>query len=347
MGPLAWFLVASVNPSAWDYAGALCAWGSFVALVSAQRRRDRVIAGLAVLLGVGLSAASRPAGGTLTLAGLALAAPLLLARIAPQVEGRKRFWAWAAGGYAVLLVMAGVAATRGLFDIQWGFNYPRVSITWSLLLSNLIGAPDYLIGAVGTMGWLTTSPGSWAVIAVVSVSSYLALSALRRGRRLVSLTVGAYVAASMVLPAIILTLSHTATGSVFQARYVWPFVVGCGFVATLGLWTTGRLSAALGGHVRWALVVAMAVGTGVALSRNIDFYANVPSSLASGAHPSGPDWVPPVLGYRGTLALGSTALLVFYLVGFLPWRNAHASASLPEAAEDTETRPAVTTPADA
>ena len=336
MGPLAWFLISSINPSAWEMAGAVCAWGCGLSLVLSHGRAAIVLSGIGIAGGLAVGALSKPGGGSLAALGLVLAAPLWLSSRARG--GRRNAWAWWAAAYAGLAVVGMLAVARGALDVDWGPHYTRVPITWHLLLDNLIGSPDYVLTSLGPVGWLDTATGTFATLAFLGAGGYLVLSAFRQGHRVLSLCLAAVTLAACFAPAIILTASHSVVGVGFQSRYIWPLAVGTLFVACLGLALNGRLAEVLGGHVRLVVVSTLTLGTMMALWLNIQRYART-VVLGFPYRQTGPStWAPPALGTAGTVLLGLLAFAAFYTLTLMSW-NSREPAQEPrgDAANDEAT----------
>jgi hypothetical protein len=316
MGPLAWFLMSSINPSSWEMAGAICAWGCGISFVLSHARAARFLSGVGIAGGLAIGALSRPQGGALAALGLVLAAPLWLNSRAAGSRRRVRV-RWAAV-YAGLAVAGVLAVAAGALDVNWGPEYPRVPITWQLLIENLIGAPDYILTSLGPVGWLDTTTGPWAALAFLGAGGYLVLSAFRAGRRLLSMCLASVTLAACLAPAVILTSSHTVVGVGFQARYLWSLAIGSVFVACLGLAQQGRLTDVLRGHVQLVVISTLTLGSVAALWINIQRYArNVVGFPYRQAGPS--TWAPPVLGTAGTMILGLLAFAAFYSLTLRPW----------------------------
>lgn len=334
LSPLAWFFLASTNPSAWEIAGALCSWGSLVA-VSVARRRVHVVLGLlGIAVGLAAAAVSRPGGGVLTAVGILFALPIVIVRRLRPSWRRRAWWALATAYTAGLAVVVWLAL-QGTFDIDWGPGVGRYDLTGALTGHNLLLSPRYVIGQIGPIGWLRTDTGPWAELAFVAVAGYVVLQAYRAGSRALSLLLTLSLTAALLAAGTIATLSQTSLPEALQSRYIWGLAVAPVFVALIGMGTSRRTRDALGGHVRPALVAALSVGSSTALAIVVSYYSidrtpGVPIQVFG-------DWQPAYLGTAGCIAVGSLAMTAVYALCILPWGRAVAAGTSPRVATSPET----------
>jgi Predicted membrane protein (DUF2142) len=308
LSPLAFFMFGSVNPSSWEMAGAVCSWGSFVALVLATRWIQVPFAVIGIVIGILAGALARPHGGLLLLLALPLAGPLALARIAPAAAAaRRRFWLAVIGCYVVVGSVASVLIFRGALSIRWDVSAPRD--THSALWHWLSDAPrsgDYLLSSFGPLGWLDTPIPSIVPLLVVAVGGYLVLGALRQGRITLTLSLLMTTVGSLFLTTAVLATGIPPDGHL-ESRYLWPVYIGVLFTTAAGLLTADRpsLEELLGGHVRLLLSAALVVAGVVGFFTNVRRYA---TGLGEFPYVSPLLWRPSVLGF--------TPLLVVFVVAY-------------------------------
>ncbi len=316
LGPLTWFFLASTSPSAWELAGAICSWGSLIALALASSRRDKVWAVGGIAVGLLAAAVSRPAGGILTAAGIGLALPIIIIRwVEPQA--RHRTWQKFAIGYSSAAALVVILAVRGSLDINWGPGIGRYPITAALAFHNFLASPQFVINQLGPVGWLHAGTGPWAELAFLTITGYVVMSAYRAGSRALTLVLTLSLTATLLAAGTLLTLSHTAAPVAFQARYFWGLAVGPVYVAVIGLGLSNRLREVFNGHVRWVSVVALSLGSATALTLVVRYFS---AQVARGAgFPAIYTWQPPVLGTVGCIAVGSVAMGLVYALSILRW----------------------------
>lgn len=315
LSPLALFLFASINPSAWDMAGAVCAWGCLVAMAQARRRVHVAWALGGIVLGVVAGVVSRPLGGLLTLAGIALAAPVVLTRIAPAAPRRRRwFWASVTGVYTIVGALAAGLLVRGVAAIQWGWStaaQDRYPPLWHWLTDALTFG-HYVTNSFTGLGWLDTPVPSLVGLMFVGASGYLVLAAVRQGRTAVTLSLAMLIIASFaVTTAILATSNPPDTGA--QTRYLWPLFIGVVMTAAAALGTARKATdRALAGHVRPVMAVAVTLATSIAFFTNVRRYT---VGLTDFPFLTPARWLPPTIGLVQLFALflGSYVALVLLL----------------------------------
>lgn len=309
LSPLAFFLFGSVNPSSWDMAGAVCAWGCMVVLAHATRRVHVVVGLAGMALGVLAGALTRPSGGLMLLVGLALAAPIVLGRIAPgERRPRRWFWAVVTCAYLALGVFGVIFAAQGRLSIRWSHTGPPNvhSPLWHWL-TDALGFGYYLWGSFTRLGWVDTPIPEVVGLIFTAIIGYLVIFAVRQGR--------AAVLASLLMvsfAAWFLTTAILATGSPpdigLQTRYMWPLYIGIPMIAAVAL---GSRPARRGPDDPFAGHVRLVTGGGLIVASWIAFFTNVRRytvGLVDFPFLSPERWQPPVLG--------TTTLLVTFLVAY-------------------------------
>lgn len=346
LSPLAFFLFGSVNPSSWEMAGAVCAWGCMAALVQAARRWHVVAALTGMALGVLAGVLTRPGGGLMLLAGMCLAAPIALSRIAPTAQRRRRqFWAVVTGCYLAVGAAAVAIGASGRLGLHW-YNPVRTDVHsplwhWSY---DALNFGYYLAGSFTRLGWLDTPIPEIVGLIFTAIVGFLVLSAIRQGRFVVlASTLMVSFAAWFLTTAVLAT--GTPPDSGLQTRYVWPLYIGIPMIAALAL---GSRPATLGPDDTFAGQVRPLVAAGLIIASSIAFFTNVRRyTVGLEVLPVvSPDrWPPPVLTTSALLVCFPVAyvVLVFLLnagpfTGLRPLTGRFrrpARNAAPDPAEDT------------
>ncbi len=328
--PLVFFLCASVNPSAWELAGAVCAWGSFVALALARSRRDVVWSSLGMATGVMVGALVRPHGGETLVVGLLLGAPVLLARLAPTAPASaRRFWSVVIAIYGVVGAVGAVVIARGALAVTWIANPPvdDRSPAYQWAHAALISV-RYWVNSIGRLGWNDTEVPLAVVAAFFAVGGFLVLAALSRRRSSIAFSIGMVSLGSLFLTTAVLATSRPP-GGYLQSRYLWPVYAGVLFVAVAGLASThedwvDRLYAR---HVRIFAGVALTLASGLGYSTNIRRYVTGGAGSQAGATDV---WHPVLLGATTLTALFCVVYALFVcslLVDRVAWQGSRQRQS--------------------
>lgn len=219
--PLNIFLIASVNPSSWAIVGVAVAWLSSLALATSDTTRRTVAAGVLVVAGAALAAASRSDAAAYVLVALVAMAiltwrdlrrrPLLLA--VPVVAG------------ALCLASYFSAAQRTA--LVTGFEGDSDRNPDDVLFHNLTELPSLLAGLSGGfkgLGWFDTAMPAITHISVVAVVAGLVLNGLRAMWPEKFLSLALLATALTVLPLLVLQGSLSKVGEAVQPRYLLPLV---------------------------------------------------------------------------------------------------------------------------
>lgn len=232
--PTAIFLNASVNASGLEIASAVAAWVAGAVLVIEQGR-TRPAPGL-----VAVVAASS--------AVLALTRPIsvvwvviIVATLALTGRGRVDWqtW-WASRGVrtgavgvtvAVSLAVIWVIAAHGLDVVPSGT--PPPSSPFVRLLAESVSAVGHgVIQAAGTFGWLDTGEPAVAVLALLVAVSIPAVLCLARSTTADSVAVSTLMAASLIVPVLLVLVAIQRDGTEAQGRYFMPLWVGLPLLAS-------------------------------------------------------------------------------------------------------------------
>jgi hypothetical protein len=320
--PLAAFLIASNNPSAWAIIGVPSAWIALVGFFETTGRR-RIALGAIFALAVIMAAGSRTDAAVYTLLGSALAVWMtfrkdrgyLLSLILPAVLAVVAIVFYATSGQASVAT-GGLAATgSGTGDHSatdpTGSHAPRD--LFGLIAYNLLQMPTLWVGNFGLagLGWLdTTMPavvwtGSAAVFAVV-VFTGLRNITWRKGIAVVGVVLVLW-----LLPAYVLVRGGNVVGENVQPRYILPLVIILGMLAILPV---GARMLRLNWFQLAIIGTALVIANSFALHTNIRRYVTgidvATANLDKGAEwwwPVGPSpmatWIIGTLAYAGLLAV--------------------------------------------
>lgn len=232
--PLAWFVLASTNPSAWAVLGAAVTWP---ALYGAFETRGRRQVGLCVLAVVGatISAGSRADGGLFAITAVGLVLLMRIRRIRTHLLPT-----------ATAVVAVAIAATyflhAGHSDVLNGAITDQAALPWSrwqLILLNLGGLPvlwlgPFGFGPLGGTGWLDVAFPAVVIASGIAVWLLIVAAAVRQvfPAKLLGLALTAL--ALVVYPLYLLVQTGVVVGQGVQPRYILPLLVMFTGVALLG-----------------------------------------------------------------------------------------------------------------
>ncbi|WP_285117426.1 DUF2142 domain-containing protein [Leifsonia sp. fls2-241-R2A-40a] len=346
MTPALLFLGGSVNPSAVEATGILALFAAMVAVVIDPR--PALLPVRAAIVAVAGAFAVNARGLSPLWALIAIAVPLLLARVETLRDLLRRRPVWIAAAVVALATLFAFAWTLGSNSLHNAVDnpdstpqhFPGIGVNplsgfWITLLRTV----EYAHGAIGLFGWLDTPapPEVFFLWAGLIGALLLAAVCVLRGRRLAfALTLlGAFV----LLPPVVQAAYITGGGIIWQGRYALPlFVCLCVGVAVALDQTIAPITWPV-----WMRRLTLVTAVGLAVAQ---FYAfeNTMRRYSVGLTGSlkafllgTPPWSPP----GGVLIWLLLEVLVLAGAAWLVIRATRLSASLTE----VSTRPvAVTTP---
>ena len=284
--PLAIFVIASSNPSAWAIIAVASGWISLLGYLESSGPRAWVL-GLAYALSAVLAISSRIDSV------LYLAFATVIAVWLSDSRGKKllvKIWPGFIGLALVILQLiinpANLArVVRGIGQRSEEYEDPLPWVTspevadgsafdWSLFWHNLLAIPGLWLGVFGgypwgSLGWLDTN-----VPQVVSLSTIIVLaglvflaSASADYKKLAGML--ATVVALWAIPLYLLQLGGFQAGEQVQPRYLVPLMMV--FLGTMLLTSSGKplLSDP---RALWFVIVALSVANAIALHTNIRRY---------------------------------------------------------------------------
>ena len=350
--PLGWFLIGSVNPSAWAVLGV---FGTFLALhgaVVSERWRRAALFAMACLTAVIAFSSRRDAAAYIALvvaAALALHYRAFLARpviaaipLGIGVVAAMLFLSSSSTGY----LSSGDGQSLILASGQWTEIDADVPTWGEILFYNLVELPSIFFGSFGQgwgLGWLDTGMSSTTRIFASGVFIALLVAGLRamdRGKLVAMLGVGG---ALVALPLFILQSRLDTVGVFLQPRYMYPLMVLLLAIALVDLRGKARLTVPQAAMMYLLAVLAHAS----ALHSNIRRYVTGQEinafDLSDGMEwwwESGPG--PMALWLIGSLAFAVFALALFadtLLPPQAPPPPPAAPVMTPPAAIDDDTAP--------
>jgi len=270
--PLAVFLLASNNPSAWATIGVGTAWIALLGYFETTGRR-RVGLGAVYVLGMLLAAGSR--GDAAVYAGFASVLVMLYvfrpsrkfftAAVLPIVMGLVAF-------VFVLVSRQAGAGVVGFTDIPdsvtgggSGTDAENLS-EFGRLAYNVLNTPLIWVGALGEwgLGWLDTAmPG---IVILPAIAAFVMAGFLGLGRMgpRKAIMVGAVVLVLWVLPVFVLQRGGDTVGEMLQPRYLLPLVVLLGGLLALDAPAT-----------RWTRDQLRVVGVALVVAHTVALYLNM------------------------------------------------------------------------
>ena len=222
--PLGFFVLASVNPSAWAIISVIIFFSSALGLMSDTSTKQRIVLAGMSILSVVVGFSSRPdAPAYLLLAGvLALVLNLSLKGLGKRTKLVILVACIAVFMFFVLRYVYPLFTTLRGID----FGVGQVDSTWQGVILNLVKLPDLFVGAFGLwgLGWIDTpTPSSvWAVtygIYVAVVFSGMRFFDLRQ-----SIASAISFFALVFVPIQFLWANNLPVGSIVQPRYLLPML---------------------------------------------------------------------------------------------------------------------------
>ncbi len=313
--PRAISLWPSTNPSGVVVAAIGASWCAVVALLHARARRETVVAGALLVLGLTAAAGSRADGGLYAFIAV-IAACVLLWR--PKRDSMPRLLAVASVAGVALLVSI-VVLTRRVVDVEALVIQDAVSSQprGNLLWNNLREIPYFITGNLGVapIGWLDTPMPR--TVWMPTVASFFALAFLGIGRMdwRKALSLLAILGGLLAVPYFLLWRGGWPVGFEIAPRYVLPLVPVLGFTALYWRRTTSvsGLTVVQLTTVLSLMTVAHSVALHSYMRRYISGVANLSIDLDSGR-----EWwwdipvTPNVVWLLGSAAFG-------VLAGMLGW----------------------------
>lgn len=229
--PLAAFLLASDNPSAWAVISGGTLLLALVGYFESQGWRSAALGGLAAVSAV-MGAGARADAAVYAVISVGLA--LILA-------GRKtrRFWLKTIlpAGIVVVAFLLYVAsgqsgvASGGLT----GSHTPSGLSTGGLLWNNLLQVPSLWVGSLGTwgLGWLDTPMPAVVFVGCIGAFGAATFTGLLSSSTRKLVTVGVVLAALIAIPSWVLFQSDATVGQEVQPRYLLPLLIVFGGAALL------------------------------------------------------------------------------------------------------------------
>lgn len=229
--PLAAFLLASDNPSAWAIISGGTLWMALLGYFESRAWRSAAFAIIAVLVTV-MGAGARADAAIYAVISVGIA--LVLA-----VRRSREFWLKSILPVGIVIVAAllymasrqsGVASS-GLT----GSHAASATSSSSLIWNNLLEVPSLWVGSLGTwgLGWLDTPMPAVVFVSCIAVFGAATFTGLvsHSARKLIALLVA--FAALVAIPSWVLLRSQATVGQEVQPRYILPLLVVFGGLALL------------------------------------------------------------------------------------------------------------------
>lgn len=250
------------NDSLYILAGALLTVACAKVATTAPRKRDILLVGALLGLGLWTKATFFPFG---LIAGLAF-----LVSPGPMSRARKLAYGVAAGLTGLLIGGYWWARNLVLYGTLQPAGFPNEATDWAGRapdpLAFLRTAVGDLAGSFwGKFGWLELPMPTTLIIALTAIAAIMAMTGLvaAKGRRAVLIVLTLFVPISIVILLVQGWMNYVHTGNVagMQGRYLYPAITGLAVLATFGMVWLRRLGswpARIGGVV--LAVVAPLVG---------------------------------------------------------------------------------------
>lgn len=263
--PLGLFVVASMNPAAWAYAGLTAVWVGLYGALRSPALPRQIVGGATSVVG-GVLAVNARTDSTIFLVGLT-ALMFIVALERPWVRPVPI-------ATAAINVVLAVVSFVGSRAAAVGFSFHGFTDrdpAW-VLYNNIINWPSVFMGSFGIdwgIGWLDTrmTAGTWAGASLVVLGLLFAGLAEISWRKVVGLIGMTLVL--VALPLFMLQTGQYVIGEAVQPRYLLPLIPPLVWVALRGRETPFvRVSAAQA----WTVVGALAVASTLALQTNMRRY---------------------------------------------------------------------------
>jgi hypothetical protein len=265
--PLGLFIVASVNPSSWTFAGCLVAWAALLAFGQAQTRHTQWAAAAIYLIGSAMAVAAR-ADGLAYIGVITVAAPLASTEL--------RQWLWrhrivvaaviGAGVALIAIVLIRVGQAQVAFGKEGTFQEGDLATAVpERLVRVIVELPGYLAGAFGTWPVGQLDAPVPTIVWFLGIGVFVSLLMIGLGRPLPGKgwAVALIAAAFFLIPLFILVRGGLYVGQAIQPRYLLPLLPAMVGFALLTRDPDGgiRLTSAQ----RWLAIVATTIAQSVAL----------------------------------------------------------------------------------
>lgn len=264
--PMGWFILASVNPSAWALVGISAYALGLHQLLAIDVRRKRRLNGAVMLVGAAMAFAAR--GETPIYAGLVTVAVLVLNWRLLRSNVRLLLLPAAVLIVGMFVMMsagqvAGTAAAGVETDIARSEVLANLAFEFPLLVSGLFG---YGFG----LGWVDTQVYAVTAFPVALVLGFLMLTGAARAGRAKALAVTGLAAVTVLIPMLQLYKINRFVGEAVQPRYILPLVPVVLLLLLIGKDSASapRLTRGQSGIV-WAMTT---VASSAALHANIRRY---------------------------------------------------------------------------
>lgn len=229
--PLAVSLWASTNPSGLVVAAVAASWCAVVALLHGETRREQMIAGTLLVLGVVAAAGSRADGGLYAFIAVVAACALLWRRDRKTIGLLLGAVGVAALGLAVSLIVASTRVVSVESAVAPGEAV--VAREGGLFWNNLREIPYFITGNFGLapIGWLDTPMPRMVWAPTLAAFVGLAFWGIGRIDREKALSLAGVLGGLLIVPYFLLWRGGYPVGFEIQPRYVLPLVPVLGFTA--------------------------------------------------------------------------------------------------------------------
>ena len=221
--PLGMFVTASINPSSWAFTGVTGTWLGLTILLNGERRASgRTIATISLTVVAALMAASARSD-----AGFYL---VLVAGVVGLLQwGRLRQLGW----WLLLLVVPVILGCLSFFSssqtnvVQGSWNAHPERSPMGILQFNLTELTALVSGVFGGgwgLGWLDIKIPSVTTNVGLMIAAGLIFLGLNHARPVKVLAFLAVLGAVLLIPLLLLQVSHNVMGENIQPRYILPLI---------------------------------------------------------------------------------------------------------------------------
>jgi hypothetical protein len=261
--PLGVFLIASTNPSGWSYVGILLFFSSYLAFLSKEASREKLV--LAIIAGVSLLLAAGSRVDAAVYAVIAMGVGLILQfsrKLFSPINVAFSLALLLTSVYSYLSVSTGSEVVGGSLALT-----SEVETTPSLFV-NLASLPNLWIGVFGTsgLGWLDTNMPAIVWATTLSIYSTMIFASVKWFSWRQAIAVSAVFFALIAIPLYILTVSGLSVGQQVQPRYLLPLIALLGAAVVFRESTSSGLELTRG--------QAWIIGTGLFIANTIAIHLN-------------------------------------------------------------------------